>query len=97
MNPRAVDLYVRSFTTALIAVVVVFVAAYEGLHTGTVDGFAQGAATIIIGVYFGSHVSQNAAGARSRAEELAVERAAAQPRPADPLAPTPPPNGGNVG
>ena len=87
LNPRAVDLYVRSFTTALLAIVIVTVAAYEGVHNGNVDNFIGGAATIIIGVYFGAHVSQNAAGARSRAEALAVEAATGNPAPRDSMAP----------
>lgn len=91
MNPRAVDLYVRSMTTAALAVLVVLIAGYQIIHTGTVDTAVGSFVGLVLGFYFGAHVSQNGASSRSRAEALAVEAATGIPAPRDPLAKPPAP------
>lgn len=97
MNPRAVDLIVRSVTTAVLAVGVLVVVAWEAIRTGTVDATLGAAFGLIVGVYFGAHVSQNGAGARSRAEALAVQAATGQPAPPDPYSAKQPPAEGASG
>lgn len=87
MNPRAVDLYVRSLTTAALAVLVVLIAGYQIVHTGTVDTAVGSFVGLVLGFYFGAHVSQNGASARARQDELVVESATGNPAPRDPLAP----------
>ena len=84
MNPRAIDLYVRSFTTAALAIVVVLIAGYQIIHQGAVDTSVGSFVGLVLGFYFGAHTAQNAAGQRSRAEALAVETATGEKAPPDP-------------
>lgn len=86
MNPRALDLVIRSVTTALLAFGVLAIAAYEVVKTGHVEEGVGAFVGLVLGFYFGAHTSQNGASARSRAEALAVESATGQPAPLDPLA-----------
>lgn len=86
MNPRATDLIIRSVTTALLALGVLAIAAYEAIHHGELDATTGAAFGLIIGVYFGAHVSQNGASARSRQDVLAVAEATGVDAPRDPLA-----------
>ncbi len=85
MNPRAFDLIVRSITTAVLAIGVLLVIAYQAIHGVAVDANLAAAFGLIVGVYFGAHVAQNGASARSRAETLAVAQATGSPPPPDPL------------
>jgi hypothetical protein len=86
MNPRAVDLIIRSVTTAALALGVLAVAAYEAIHTGGVDAQTGAAFGLIIGVYFGAHVSQNGASSRGRGDAIITAEARGEPIPLDTLA-----------
>lgn len=93
-DPRQFDLYMRSFTTGAIALVIVIVAAYEGVTHGDVDQFTSGAALLILGVYFGSHASINGAGVRAaRDQEMTRELLAATSPQASTGDPVPPRDG----
>jgi hypothetical protein len=82
------DYYLRSVTTAVLACVVLGVAAYQVVSGATLAGPFVNWAGIIVGVYFGSHISLNGSGARRR---LASEQASGTPAP-----PTLPPSGDPV-
>ena len=75
MNVRALDLLIRSVTTSLLAVVIVVAAAYEDAHSGTVGAFLSYSATLIVGVYFGAHIAQNATGQRARRDQVIAAEA----------------------
>lgn len=93
MNARAFDLITRSVTTALLALGVLCVVGYEVIHTGTVDGQTGAAFGLIIGVYFGAHVSQNGSSARARRDQVITSELTGSPMPPDdydPKAPTTP-------
>lgn len=94
MNPRAFDLVVRSLTTAILAIGVLGIIGWQAIHGVEVKANLAAAFGLIVGVYFGAHVSQNGAAARSRAEALAVESATGVPAPRDPLLPPKKPEGG---
>lgn len=82
MNARAFDLVTRSITTALLALGVLAVVAWEVVHTGGVDGQTGAAFGLIIGVYFGAHVSQNGSSSRARRDVvLAAELSGVKPPP----------------
>lgn len=86
MNPRAFDLVVRSITTSLLALLLLLIVGYESVRKGDIDPALLAIATTVFGFFFGAHVSQNGAAARSRAESLAVSQAMGEAPPADPLA-----------
>lgn len=81
----------RSITTASLAVGIVLIAAYQIVSTGTIDTAVGAFVSVVVGFYFGAHVSQNGAAARSRAEALAVQSATGEPAPPDPLITVRPP------
>lgn len=94
MNPRALDLTIRSVTTALLALGFLVIVGVDMAKTGTIDPALLALAGPVFGVFVGAHVSQNGASARSRAEALAVESVTGVPAPRDPLSqPLRPPNG----
>lgn len=86
MNARAFDLVTRSVTTAFLAIGVLCIVAYEAVHGGHVDGQTGAAFGLIIGVYFGAHISQNGTGARAASDRQLVSELTGQPQPIDPLA-----------
>ena len=69
------DYYLRSITTAVLALGVLAVSAYQVLFHGTTAGPFSEWAGLIIGVYFGSHISLNGSGARKakQADEQAAQ------------------------
>lgn len=84
MNARAFDLVTRSVTTALLALGVLVVVAYVEIHKGHIDGELSAAFGLIIGVYFGAHVSQNGSSARARRDAVIIaESQGLQPPPDD--------------
>ena len=84
-DPRAFDLRVRTVVTALLALGVLAVTAYQAINGDSiVEPFASWGG-IIIGVYFGAHVSQNGAGIRARRDQLIVAEAKGDPVPIDEL------------
>lgn len=62
------DYYLRSVITATLALVVVGVTAWQVIAGSGVSGPFGEWAGLIIGVYFGSHVSLNGTGAQRRAD-----------------------------
>lgn len=64
MNARTFDTYLRSATTAAIALAIVGAAIYSALFSVTQDSFLIGAGGIVIGFYFGAHVSLNGSASR---------------------------------
>lgn len=83
MNPRALDLYIRSVTTAALALIVLGIAGFQVIHTGEVGSSFGTFVGLVLGFYFGAHASLNGAGSRSRAEALAVQQATGLPAPTD--------------
>jgi len=87
------DYYLRTVTTAVLAIAILGVAGWQVLSGGDVTGPFKDWAGIIIGVYFGQHVSLNGSGSRRRVAESQGETP-----PQVPVVPiaivTPPPNGG---
>ena len=75
MNARAFDLVTRSITTSFLALGVLLVVAYVEIHKGRIDGELGAAFGLIIGVYFGAHVSQNGSSARARRDQLITAEA----------------------
>ena len=94
MNPRAVDLVIRSVTTAALALGVLAVAAYQAIQGTPVDAQIGAAFGLIIGVYFGAHVSQNGASARARQDAVIRAEATGSDIPPDTLARQTPKGGG---
>ncbi len=89
------DYYMRSVITAVLALVVLGVTAWEVLHGQTVSGPFESWAGLIIGVYFGQHVAMNGSGARRRVAEAQGEvppQPAMVPVQVVPVATAPPPN-----
>lgn len=86
MNPRAVDLIIRSLTTAALALGVLAIAAYEAIHQGEVDATTGAAFGLVIGVYFGAHVSQNGASSRAHQDAVVIAKVTGVDPPPDPLA-----------
>ena len=67
------DYYLRSIVTAVLALVILGVTAWQVIGGSGVSGPFGSWAGLIIGVYFGSHVSLNGSGAKRRvAEDQAV-------------------------
>lgn len=66
---RLLDYYLRSVTTAMLAVFVVGIAAWETVHGRDPTGPFRDWAGLVIGVYFGSHVAFNGASARQRSSD----------------------------
>ena len=83
MNARAFDLVTRSLTTAALAIGVLLIAGYEAIHTGTIDGQTGAAFGLIVGVYFGAHVSQNGSSARARRDQVLTAEVRGDPIPPD--------------
>lgn len=84
MNARAFDLVTRSVTTAILALGIMCVVAYQAIHGTPVDSQVGGAFLLIIGVYFGAHVSQNGSSARARRDAvITAELTGKQPPPDD--------------
>lgn len=92
LDPRKLDLTIRSVTTALIALVIVIVAAWQSLATGDVSAALEGWGGIIIGVYFGSHTSLNGSGVRAARDQTIVAQAieATKATPGEPVVPVEP-------
>lgn len=67
------DYYLRTVTTAVLAVAILGVAGWQVLSGGDVTGPFKDWAGIIIGVYFGQHVSLNGTGSRRRVAEAQGE------------------------
>lgn len=93
MDTRRLDLTIRSVTTALIALVIVVVAAYQSVATGDVSAALEGWGGIIIGVYFGAHNALNGSGVRAARDQQIVAQAieavqTTRARPAVPSEPT---------
>ena len=63
------DYYVRSIITAALALVVIGVTAWQVISGAGVTGPFTEWAGLIIGVYFGQHVSLNGSGAKKRVED----------------------------
>lgn len=83
MNARAFDLVIRSCTTALLAIGVMAVVSYQAIHGTPVDSQLGGAFLLIIGVYFGAHVSQNGSSARARRDQVIAAEVKGEPPPPD--------------
>ena len=60
------DYYLRSVVTAVLALGIIGVAAYDQIGGHSLSGPFKDWAALIIGVYFGSHISLNGTGARRR-------------------------------
>lgn len=75
MNVRAFDLMIRSLTTALLALIVLLIAGYEIIHAGSLDAAWGSFVGLVLGVYFGAHVSQNASGQRARRDQVITAEA----------------------
>lgn len=75
MNPSSLDLIIRSLTTALLAVGILGVSAYEVIHTGTVDSQFGAFVGLVLGFYFGAHVSQNGSAVRARRDQVIAAEA----------------------
>jgi ribose/xylose/arabinose/galactoside ABC-type transport system permease subunit len=91
MNPRAFDLITRSVTSSFLAIGVLLLAAYQVVHSGEVDTSVGSFVGLVLGFFFGAHVSQNGASARSRAEQIIVAETLGQEVPADSLSRLRPP------
>lgn len=63
------DYYLRSIVTAVLALGILIVAGYLEITGKSVNGPFKEWAALIIGVYFGAHVSTNGSGARRRQAE----------------------------
>lgn len=72
---HGVDLVVRTFTTALLAIGLVVAVCYESIVGGSPDTTLVGWAGIVIGFYFGGHVATNGALVAEQAQAVAVARA----------------------
>jgi hypothetical protein len=83
VNARAFDLVTRSITTALLALGVLIVAGYEAVSGEGIDGQTGAAFGLIIGVYFGAHVSQNGSSARARRDQIITAEATGADLPLD--------------
>ena len=83
MNVRAFDLLVRSLTTALLALIVLLIAGYEIIHAGSLDAAWGSFVGLVLGVYFGAHVSQNGSGARARRDQVIAAEVKGEPVPPD--------------
>lgn len=66
------DYYLRSVTTAVLALVVLGVTAWQVIAGSGVNGPFGNWAGLILGVYFGAHVSLNGSGARRRADAAEI-------------------------
>ena len=75
------DYYLRSTVTALLALGVLGVASYQYLAHGTLSGPFDQWAGLILGVYFGSHISLNGSGTRKAVAQHEAATAAADQRP----------------
>lgn len=62
------------------------IAAYQVLETGAVDTSVGAFVGLVLGFYFGAHVSQNGASARARADQIVVAEALGQQPVPDALA-----------
>ena len=81
MNPSSLDLIIRSVTTAFLAVGILAVAAYEVINGGAVDSQFGAFVGLVLGFYFGAHVSQNGSANRARRDQLIVAEASGLPQP----------------
>jgi hypothetical protein len=95
MNARAFDLVTRSLTTAILALGVLIVVAYEAIAGKGVDGQTGAAFGLIIGVYFGAHVSQNGSSARARRDQIITSESTGAPLPPDDMVGIRSPNTGS--
>lgn len=75
VNPQAFDLITRSVTTALLAVGILLVAAYEVITSGTIDSQFGAFVGLVLGFYFGAHVSQNGSAMRARRDQIITAEA----------------------
>lgn len=71
-DPRSFDLRVRTVTTSVLALGVLGVTAYQAIVGNSITEPFDSWGGIIIGVYFGAHVSMNGSGARARQDERIV-------------------------
>ena len=84
MNPQALDFVIRSITTALLAIIILGVALYEVVNGGPVDPQIGAFVGVVVGFYFGAHVSQNGSAARARRDQLiTAEIAGTSPPPVE--------------
>ena|SRR5260221_2275327 len=83
------DYYLRSVITAMLALSVIGVTAWQVISGSGVSGPFGSWAGLIIGVYFGSHVSLNGSGAKRRVME--EQSGLPTPVPVVPVAIVPPP------
>ena len=83
MNARAFDLYVRSVTAATLALGVLLLAAYQVVHGGKVDTSVGAFVGLVLGFYFGAHVSQVSSSGAARRDQLIVAETNGLPRPPD--------------
>lgn len=92
LDPRKLDLTIRSVTTALIALTIVIVAAWQSVSTGNVSAALEGWGGIVIGVYFGAHNALNGSGVRAARDQQIVAQAieATHVQPGDPVVPREP-------
>lgn len=67
------DYYLRSIVTAILSLGIIGVAAYDQVAGSNVAGPFKDWAALIIGVYFGSHVAMNGAGARRKQAQAEIE------------------------
>ncbi len=63
---RLIDYWLRSVTTAVLALGIVGVAAWQEVSGSDLTGPFVDWAGIVVGVYFGAHVAFNASGTRRR-------------------------------
>jgi hypothetical protein len=75
---------------------VLLLAGYQVVRGGEVDTSVGSFVGLVLGFFFGAHVSQNGASARSRSEQIIVAEALGQDVPPDSMGRlrTPKPDGG---
>jgi ribose/xylose/arabinose/galactoside ABC-type transport system permease subunit len=83
VNARAFDLYVRSLTAAALAIGVLVLAAFQVIHSGKVDTSVGAFVGLVLGFYFGAHVSQVSSSSSARRDQLIVAETNGLPRPPD--------------
>lgn len=88
MNVRSLDLVIRTLTTSALALGVLAVTAYEAIGGHDIAEPFAAWGGIIIGVYFGAHVSQNGSSSRARGDQILVAETIGNPIPPDDHAPS---------
>jgi len=83
MNVRSLDLVIRTLTTSALALGVLAVTAYEAIGGHAIAEPFAAWGGIIIGVYFGAHVSQNGSSSRARGDQILVAETTGRPIPPD--------------